>query len=664
MNSHIINECSNHFSHLQLLNSVLVTCDNMLQLLLAECANLKVDFLIHSTQPMPHIFQKRIQALIQTDKLDTQVLIIKPPAKSPTTAVKPKTIEVIKTPEKVKPQQIEFEMQKTVSPEKSKVSLSEHTQVCNDDAKNTTTEILPMPSLEDLQISEKTPQVESEFIYRNFGILAWSRFRQVSCFSIRDTKLDARIKDAMKELDVGHVRAKSVQRYAWPHLATGRSLCVVGNESSGKTWCYLPWLCDRLIKDLTRQQQQAKPGDCGPRAIIVCAGALQGEHIADLCLQLLDKTREGLEMKNLVVKLFERNKIHDVANELKRPCGILVTNVDFMLQLWPLHTKAAPIFNRTSIRSVAIDNLDVMWRCVRLDSEKIFKWLMDYLQFGENHTQMFIASRLWSEMLMHKLMQKLPDILLVFEDALEATVYGGFKLDMLFTLTEQCDEEILELIKNKMTEKKRQIVICQTNDDALHISNMLCRADINNSIVDLPNKEKNHPFQPCSDSRILIVTDNAVPKLRGEPIDCLIHYNFASGWARFKARFGLFFGNFKPQQLKMENAESVIILRPSDSELIWFICDFMLKHDRTVPDSWLHSLTNYRIKLEQIKPRFDHRLCRQLLSYGNCCRRTCQFRHILWDYEVGPPPDHPTQGEIRFHVLLVSLNQEYNIIFI
>lgn len=648
---------------MQLLNSVLVTCDNVLQLLLAECANLKVDFLIHSTQPMPHVFQKRIQALIQTDKLDTQVLIIKPPEKSPTTAVKPKTIELDKTPEKVKTQEIKFEMQQKVSPKESKVISSKPTQVCTDDANNSTTEIVPSPSFEDLQISEKSQQVESEYIYRNFGILAWSRFIQVSCFSIRDTKIDACIKDAMKKLDVGHARAKSVQRYAWPHLATGRSLCVVGNDSTGKTWCYLPWLCDRLIKDLTRQQQHPKPGDCGPRAIVVCAGAKQGEHIADLCLKLLEKTREGMEMGNLVVKLFDRQKIHDVANELKRPCGILVTNVDFMLQLWPLQTKAAPIFNRTSIRSVAIDNLDVMWRCVRLDSEKMFRWMMDYLQFDENHTQMIIASRLWSEMLMHKLMPKLPDILLVFEDALEATVYGGFKLDMLFPQTEHCDEEILKLVKGKMAKKKRHVVICQTYDDTLDVSNMLCRANIKNSIVDLPNKENNHPFQPCSESeRILIVTDNAVPKLRGESIDCLIHYNFASGWSRFKARFGLFFGNFKPQQPKMDNAKSVIILRPQDSELIWFICDFMLKHDRSVPDSWLQSLTNYRIKLEQIKPRPDQRLCRQLLSYGNCCRRTCQFRHILWDYEVGPPLNHPTKGEIRFHVLLVSLDQEHNII--
>lgn len=635
---------------------MLVTCDNMLQLL-AGCANLKADFLIHSTQPLPHVFQKRIQALIQTNKRDTKVLIIKEPAR--TTAVNLKTIEVEKIakvlPEQVGVEKIETETHKKVTPIPSKESKATVGE-CTANDNHSTVESLPS-EIQDLKISDKKPQAESEFIYRNFGILAWSRYKQVSCFSIRDTKIDTRIKDAMKELGVGHVRAKSVQRYAWPHLATGRSLCVIGNETTGKTWCYLPWICDRLKKDLSQQQQQTKSGDCGPRSIIVCAGAKQGEQIADLCLQMLGKALEGIDMKNLVIKLFERHKIHEVANELKRPCGILITNVDFMLQLWPLHTKAAPIFKRTAIRSVAIDNLDVMWRCVRLDSEKVFKWLTDFLQFDEDHTQMIIASRLWSETLMHNLMSKLPDILLLFEDALEATVYGGIKLDMLFTLAEQCDGEIVELVKTKMAKKERQVVICQSNEDALYLSNLLCRVDINNSIVDNPNKDK-ACSQWCSDgmsSRVLIVTDNAVPKLRGESIDCVIHYNSASGWARFKARFGLFFGNFKPQQPKMENVSSVIIVRPQDSELIWFICDFMLKHDRIVPDSWLHSLTNYRIKMENIKPRPDHSLCRQLLGYGNCCRRTCQYRHTLWDYEVGPPPNHPTRGEIRFHVLLVKV---------
>lgn len=627
----------------------------MLQLL-AEYANLKADFLIHSTQPLPHVFQKRIQALIQTNKRDTKVLIIKAPAR--TTAVNPKTIEVEKCakvlPERVIFEQTESVIQKKISSIPAKISNAGLGE-CPANGNTSTAERLPS-DIQDLEIADKKAQAETEFIYRNFGILAWSRFKQVSCFNIRDTKIDSRIKDAMKELEVGYVRAKSVQRYAWPHLATGRSLCVIGNETTGKTWCYLPWLCDRLIKDLS-QQQQAKSGDCGPRSIIVCAGAKQGEYIADLCLQMLNKANEGIDMKNLVIKLFDRHKIHEVANELTRPCGILVTNVDLMLQLWPLHTKAAPIFNRIAIRTVAIDNLDVMWRCVRLDSERVFKWLTDFLQFDENHTQMLIASRLWSETLMHHLMSKLPDILLLFEDALEATVYGGIKLDMLFTVAEECDGEIVELVKAKMAKKCRQIVICQSNEDALHLSNLLCRVDINNSIVDNPNKEK-ACSQWCSEgmsSRVLIVTDNAVPKLRGDSIDCLIHYNCASGWARFKARFGLFFGNFKPQQPKIKNATSVIIVRPQDSELIWFICDFMLKHDRIVPDSWLHSLTNYRIKLEHIKPRPDHPICRQLLGYGNCSRRTCQYRHTLWDYEVGPPPNHPTRGTIRFHVILVRL---------
>ncbi|KAH8421120.1 hypothetical protein KR222_004150, partial [Zaprionus bogoriensis] len=484
------------------------------------------------------------------------------------------------------------------------------------------------------------------YIYRNYGIFAWSRHKQVSCFNICETKLDPQIKEVMKELQLGYLRAKSVQRFAWPHAAAGRSLCVIGNELIGKTWCYLPWLCEGVKKDLTRLRQ-SKMTDYGPRSIILCATAKHGDQIADWCLRMLD-----VEV-NPVLKLFDRCRVHEIAEELRGQCGILITNVDFMLQLCNLHSKAKPIFNANTIRSLAIDNLDIMWRGFRLECDKLFNWLLQFLQFDQAHTQLFIVGRLWSEVLMQRLMPKLPDVLLLFEDALEASVYGGIKLDMLFTQSEQCDREIVDLVKVKMLRKERQVVICQSHEDALHISNLFCREDINNSIIDNPNKQKStsHWCSHEMSSRILIVTDNAVPKLRGDAIDSLIHYNLASSWPRIKSRFGLFFGNYA-QQPKVQNATATVLVRPQDSDLIWFMSDFMLKHDRIVPDSWLNSLTRHRIELEQLKPRPDHPLCRQLLSFGNCCRRTCQYRHILWDYEVGPPPHHPTSGEIRFHVLL------------
>ncbi|XP_017850629.1 putative ATP-dependent RNA helicase SoYb [Drosophila busckii] len=453
----------------------------------------------------------------------------------------------------------------------------------------------------------------------------------------------------MQQLNVGKKRAMCVQRYAWPHVAAGRALCVIGNELTGKTWCYLPAACQLVNKEVLRRMDNSS--DYGPSCIILCANVGQGEHIADSCTALLDTAAVKVER---LVKLFDRSIVQEVALRLRSACGILLTTVELLLQLCQLDTNKAPIFNPLAIRCVAIDNLDIMWRCDRLDVNKAVDWMLKLLRFEQQHTQLIIVGRLYVESLMKRLLPLLPDLLLLFEDELEASIYIGIKQELLITSEQQRDEQLLQLLlcKQQLEQQQPQRVVltCQTIKNAEMLGQLLASRDIDSyNIMDCKNYED---IKLWSNSErkfvVLIVSDEAVPKLNDmPPIDCLIHYNYAVGWSRFKSRFRLYYGNFRLQR----QSSAIIAVCVSDVDPIWYICDFMMKHDQLVPEPWLNLFTNQRTESEHAKPRIAKSLCRQLLAFGNCCRRSCLYRHILWDYETAAPANHPGQGDIRFYVL-------------
>ncbi|EDW65790.2 putative ATP-dependent RNA helicase SoYb [Drosophila virilis] len=649
------------------LNSVLVVCDLVLELLV-QCSSLRVNYLIHSTQPLPHVFKKRLDALIPMPRKGIQVLILRCPAANQlqyTAAerVPPKAtasngrastslseLSAIATTKKLSPmlnKEYSVEdalpgsdaiLQTMLSPTPSDTSTSS-------DAFDSAIKSLSLQPGEE-QFDTATGCVHT---YNNFGIFAWSRSEQISCFNISEVAaIGPTIKAAMQVLNIGHVRAKSVQRFAWTHVAAGRSMCAIGNESIGKTWCYLPTLCQRNIQESKHRRFDGT--DYGPSSIILCANAQQGEQIGKWCLDLMGMQRDDMEH---VIRIFKRISANEVAQRLARPCGILITTVEQLEHIYQLHTKLAPIFNPLVLRCLAFDGIDIMWRNSRIPCEKVTQWLFNVLRFEEGHAQLFVVGRLWIEQFMGRVLPKLPDVLLLFEDALEATVFNGLKLEMLTAKAHQHDQDILALLQNKKLDELRVVLACQGKPDASKLSKQLSDANIRNIIIDKQDRCSGIAYAEWTNKRnacVLITIDDVVPKLRGGCIDCLIHYDY-NNWPRFKARFSLFYGNYKTQTKTSNTATSIMYVGLGDVEQTWLICDFMLKHNRSPPDSYMSMLTEYRMNCELDQPRSNLPLCRHLMAYGNCYRHTCQYRHILWDFETVPPDHHPKRGDIEFHVL-------------
>jgi len=121
---------------------------------------------------------------------------------------------------------------------------------------------------------------------------------------------------------------------------------------------------------------------------------------------------------------------------------------------------------------------------------------------------------------------------------------------------------------------------------------------------------------------------------------------------RFKNRFSLFYGNYMaiPQR---ERGQSVVFARETDVDSIWLISNFLLEHGLPRPTRLLDIVAQHRLA-EPLNTAML-KLCRQLTAYGDCLRYTCRYRHLLWRPEVLPPDHYPTEGEIRFTVLGVSI---------
>ncbi|KAM8718482.1 hypothetical protein ACLKA7_001653 [Drosophila subpalustris] len=658
-----------------LLNAVLVLCDDMLSPL-AECDGVKVDLLIHSTEPLPHVFQKRIQTLMQKKDSETQVMVIRSTTISDRLHIKTEAKIEEATPLDTQKSVVRQEIEMT-SPQKATVKEIEKT------SSQKSKDMTPAPKSPKLQITpmetdknitsddnsfaessdsngmELDPKLDpikiaTQHVYRyiKYGVYAQSQHEQESCFDIKNVKtLHPDIMAAMMTLKIGHKRAKCVQRFAWPHVAKGRSLYVVANQKSGKTWCYLPWLCHRFMTEAPVRDNDTN--DYGPSCIILCSNAEKGKEIARWCGSLTSKSLGNMDR---VIMLFERSDVYAVTAQLVRhPCGILLTTVELMLQLCDLNDKDTRIFNPLAIRCVAIDDLCNMWRCRRMDCEKLIQWLFSYLRIQMDRTQLLIVGRLWSDAIMHRLLPKLPDVLLLFDDALEATIYGDVKLDVLITDSDRCKQDIIQMLKTMKLNEERVVLACHSKNDADQLVLLLSAANIKSFII-----YDNHGlqcyeqwFKQRKGSKVLITTDETIPKLRDQ-IDCLVHYTPARNWPSFKMRFNLFYFSYQTQRQTSKQSKSIVFLGNGDRELVqlWHICDFMLNHDRTVPENWITWLTQNRSASEPDRNR--QLLCSKLSVYGECRRLTCRYRHNLWNNEIMYPLTYPKNYQIQFYILSVD----------
>ncbi|EDV45673.1 putative ATP-dependent RNA helicase SoYb [Drosophila erecta] len=483
-------------------------------------------------------------------------------------------------------------------------------------------------------------------LFYNYGVLTWSRHLVVPCYDLGGApEISTAIRQAMFQLGVAKFRARAVQRFAWPHVSSGKSAIVVGNMQIGKTWSYLPTVCQSSHKEL-----QCRPADGhGPSCIFVCPNQSQGKPIGRWMATMFRSLGSEVAFED-VVTLWDKSHVADIVCRLSRPVGILLTSVDSLLELLGHHTRNSPIFDAQAVKCIALDNLNDMIRLLPDATMKLLKRLPEMIKLTQGQTKcnVFVSGRIWhTDLMVQRILPLMPpDVLILFEDALEASVYGGVQLDIKVVEGEVKIEHLMRLIerRNRFVEE-RAVVVCSSSTEVRHLRRKL------NAMggVNVQTIVSSACYSKWSTAGLLLITDEVVPKLRCGKITLLIHYSLDTSWMRFKHRFVLFYENLRLQAPRSVG-QSVIFVKSTDVDSIWMLSDFLLKHELPRPIHLLDIISQRRLTEPQ-QPRGQLKLCRQLTAFGDCLRHTCSYRHVLWQHEVLPPKHYPTAGQIRFSVL-------------
>ncbi|EDW82895.2 uncharacterized protein Dwil_GK24909 [Drosophila willistoni] len=415
-------------------------------------------------------------------------------------------------------------------------------------------------------------------------------------------------------------KARREQRCAWPHLAYGHSMIMIGHEKCGKTWSFIPILSQRIYNAI-------KGGNlewAGPICISVVVNMSEGKTLAKIMREMLDFCSTDGGNVTKVVTLFDNSSIKEVSKILCRPCGILITTVELLLQLQLL------------------DNLDELRRTNRMKFMTLINWLVNKFKFDKDQTQLIITSRLWME----GVMRTLPNVIIIFEDGLEACAYRGIKLNLEFVSATDHDEGItlLKTLTHCNLKMERIVIVCHTNYESRHLSELLKAQNIPHINFVSPIETIEKKIQ--NEKGIIIAKDDMLPNLKCGYIDLLICYTLTNSWHRYKARFNLFYTNCK--SLDKRPGEALMFFNEMATEQAWLFCDFILKHDLPMQEEWFKHLFNFRLQKEIIQPQYNINLCTQLLSYGNCSRRSCRFRHRLLAKEAQIPSYLPSGVHVYY----------------
>ncbi|XP_017055106.1 putative ATP-dependent RNA helicase SoYb [Drosophila ficusphila] len=643
------------------IQQALILCDDMLHLL----AKIDVTFVIHTTLPPSKEFLERLE-LLKKSQIEVDMLAIichsEENLKSGSNKTKPwpEIEDIQKRCLDEGPQNLGFPMEIRDNTLSSFLKLEEsalHCQVtdpkiaptdlygteetASTDSFKTAKQFHPLAGSEDAPAVGPKSNTRSEY-----GVLACSRHPIFSCYDLGGVPaISAPIAAATRRLGIGASRAKGVQRFAWPHVSAGKSVIVVGNSKIGKTWCYLPTMCQCSYEELQRRPTLG----CGPTSILLCPNEEHGAKIHHWAEQLLAPLRGEVALEG-VVALWEKGCVRDAANRLGQPVGVLLTTVDLMLQLLALHSSQSPLFDARAVKHIALENLSELVCLQPVETTKLLRKLSEFFEFGPGKCQLHVSGRSWQEeSVMQPILSLVPDVLVLFEDALEASFHRDVKLDFELVLENQKFDRLVGMVANRDLATERVVVVCQSPREVRDLHKKLAQKQVAAlpcySEVGFPMVTR---WRVESMALPLLVVDEVMPKLNCGPIDLLIHYSLATSWLLLKKRFTLFFENFRLPPPR-RRGHSVIFLLENCGEGVWQLCDFLLKHGLPRPAPLLDILSQRHL-VQQLQPE-PLMLCNQLTAHGDCLRYLCRYRHWMWREEVRPPDHYPTSGEIRFTVL-------------
>uniref|UniRef100_A0A1A9VZT0 RNA helicase n=1 Tax=Glossina brevipalpis TaxID=37001 RepID=A0A1A9VZT0_9MUSC len=373
-----------------------------------------------------------------------------------------------------------------------------------------------------------------------YELLAHSGIPSTLLKKVNDAQFLPWIHDAMLRMRINKVNR--IQRYTWKHLLRNNSLFIVNPRKSGKTWAYLPALCNDIYYDT----HELKP-TYGPIAIVLVASTKHVQRVHALCRNLLCSLKD----KAPKVASFDSDNFTDTKTKLLDNCGILITTPSSLLRL--LNDNENVLFDAERLNRIVIDDIDLMLSSASDDFEMALKALFRVCKKTKRNTlaaQLVVTSNIWNN-LFEKLLRLSNEPLMLIGDCLEAAVYGRAELSIILPSKLEKNEAMYRFIgKHNETFHKgdRTVILCNNEDDIEEVMQYLEKHSYNGlkycSYCTPKERHVINEWKHKISNQILICTDDGLLELQITNAQNLIHYSMPPSWTQFTTRFSVLQGSY------------------------------------------------------------------------------------------------------------------------
>lgn len=260
-----------------------------------------------------------------------------------------------------------------------------------------------------------------------------------------------------------------IQVYSWSHVLNGNSFFVINPRQSGKTWSYLPAVCNQLWKE---SKKMLIGKTYGPATIIMASSAKEVEEILAITKCLM------FSSNITILASFGIHNFREIKVQLLNGCDVLIVTVSSLKRIL-IANKDENLINHDRLDRVIIDNMDEMLERYYDDFVVVVNALKNICWNRKKQDQILkpqfiVTSKTWHDCLMHLIKVTL-NPLLVIGDFLEAAVYGKTTLSIKLCAKVDKDKVLVEYIQNliKRSFVLRTLIICSDVWQIKHLSKIM-----------------------------------------------------------------------------------------------------------------------------------------------------------------------------------------------
>ncbi|XP_016999574.2 putative ATP-dependent RNA helicase BoYb [Drosophila takahashii] len=455
------------------------------------------------------------------------------------------------------------------------------------------------------------------------------------------------ILETMRRLGLN--RLMRLQAFAWPHLGggSGHGAMIVSAPRSGRTFAYVPVVCQAVCKSLaeSRRQRMLHPGAV---ALILVPDLQRVRQVSAMCHALLRKARSD-DSITLTLNVSTANS-SDFLLRLLNGVGCLVATP---AQLAWFGREAPGLLRFPRLQFLVYDDVDLMAAEQLRRAEQVVQELLP----TTHYPQLVMVSQSYSEALMTKLRMLSSRPAVIFGDILEAALYGGTRIRISLVRKQEKSSEVMQLLQQRSPEDYRTVIYCLDDGEMRQLVRALedrgfgCLPYYQTS--DLAIREQVHSWLAKSRGLILLCTDSC-PELVIRNAHTLIHHGMGDTWSKFKMRHLTISENLSNNLSGKPSHQvtllSQVLLDNGNQRQLPRLVDFLQLHQQIDPVV-LSVAQKIRGDVESTKSN-KQAICGQILLLGECRDPVCEARHHVADLDLRP--SHvPASGDVKVQLVRV-----------